>query len=38
VPKFLEQMALQEDEFELLEEGWYTLFIAEDKLQECSKV
>jgi hypothetical protein len=38
VSELFEQLALEENEFELLEEGWYTLFIAEDKLQECPKV
>ena len=33
-----EQLASEEDDLELTDEGWYTLFIAEDKLQECPKV
>jgi hypothetical protein len=36
--KIFEQLASEEDDLELIDEGWYTLFIAEDKLQECPKV
>ena len=32
------ELASREDDLELIDEGWYTLFIAEDKLQECPKV
>ena len=35
--KLFEQLVF-EDDLELIDEGWYTLFIAEDKLQECPKV
>ena len=35
---FFEHLASEEDELELIDERWYTLFIAEDKLQECPKV
>jgi hypothetical protein len=38
VSKLFEQLAPEEDELELIDEGLYTLFIAEDKLQECPKV
>jgi hypothetical protein len=38
VSELLEQLALEENDLELLDEGWYTLFIAEDKLQDCPKV
>jgi len=38
VSKMLEQLSFEEDELELIDEEWYTLFIAEDKLQECPKV
>ena len=38
VSKFFEQLASEEDDLEQIDEGWYTLFIAEDKLQECPKV
>ena len=36
--KILEQLASEEGDLELIDERWYTLFIAEDKLQECPKV
>jgi hypothetical protein len=38
VSKFFEQLVSEEDDLEQTDEGWYTLFIAEDKLQECPKV
>jgi hypothetical protein len=38
VSKLFEQLAFEEDDLELIDEGWYTLFIAEDKLQECPMV
>jgi hypothetical protein len=34
----LEQLSFEEGDLELIDEGRYTLFIAEDKLQECSKL
>jgi hypothetical protein len=38
VSELCEQLALEQNDLELLDEGWNTLFIAEDKLQECPKV
>jgi hypothetical protein len=35
---FFEQLAFEVDDLELIAEGWHTLFIAGDKLQECPKV
>jgi hypothetical protein len=32
------ELASEGDDLELIDDGWYTLFIAEDKLQECPKV
>jgi hypothetical protein len=37
VSELFEQLAFEEDDLELID-GWYTVFIAEDKLQECPKV
>ena len=36
--EFFEQLASEEDDLEQSDEGWYSLFIAQDKLQECPKV
>jgi len=36
--KFFEQLVFEEDDLEQIDEEWYSLFIAEDKLQECPKV
>jgi hypothetical protein len=33
-----EQLSSEEDDLELIDEGWYALFIAGDKLQECPRV
>jgi siroheme synthase (precorrin-2 oxidase/ferrochelatase) len=33
--KIFEKLSSEEDDLELIDEIWYTLFIAEDKLQEC---
>jgi len=38
VSKFSEHLATEEDDLELIDDRWFTLFIAEDKLQECPKV
>jgi len=38
VSKMFEQLSFEEDELEVIDEEWYTLLIAEDKLQECPKV
>jgi Asp-tRNA(Asn)/Glu-tRNA(Gln) amidotransferase B subunit len=32
ISKFFEQLASEEGDLELIDEGWYTLFIGEDKL------
>jgi hypothetical protein len=37
VSKFFEQIAVEEDDLELIDGGWCSLFIAEDKLQEFPK-
>jgi hypothetical protein len=34
VSKFVEHLASEEDDLEQTDEGWYTLFTGEDKLQE----
>ena len=36
--EFFEQLASEKDDLKQSDEGWYSLFIAEDKLQECPKV
>jgi hypothetical protein len=38
VSKIFEQISSDGDDLELIDEGWYTMFIAEDKLQECPRV
>ena len=36
--EIFEKLASEYDDLELIDEGWYTLFIAEDNLQECPNV
>jgi hypothetical protein len=38
VSELFEQLALDEDDLNLIDEGSTTLFIAEDKLHECPKI